>query len=127
MVRKRMTPIILAILIFLCLGAVILEAQAKILRRAIDDLVYDNRNHYLPCERLPTEAEVRQVVTEHSDLIDQIESVNPGNVGVEVSTPNCPGKADLLIWYASHRNRQEIETILGSETFFGIPVRLQNR
>jgi hypothetical protein len=127
LMRKRVTIIVLAVTIFLCLGAAILETQTKILRRAIDDLVYDNRNHYLPCEKLPAESQVRKVVEEHPADIQQIEQVNPGLVGVEIDTSTCPGKADLLIWYASHQNRVAIEKIIAGETFYGIPYRLQNR
>ena len=96
------------------------------MRRAIDNFIYDNKNHYLPCEKLPSEAEVRKIVQEHQDVISAIEQVNPGFVGVELS-PSCAGKADLLIWYASHADRLEIEKIIGGDTFFGIPFRLNNR
>lgn len=125
--RKRTAIFFLAIVVILCLGMVILEVQAKILRRVIDDVVYDSRNHYLPCEKLPTESEVWKVVEVRADLIRQIEQVNPGNVGVEIGISVCPGKADLLIWYASHQNRLAIEEIIGGEIFYGIPYRLQNR
>jgi len=105
----------------------ILEAQTKVIRHTIDDVIYDNWNHYLPCEKLPLEAEVRKVVDEHQDIIRKIEQVNPGLVGVEVHAATCPGKADLLIWYASHQNRLDIEEIIAGETFYGVPFRLQNR
>jgi len=124
---KRKTILLFAIALSLCLGAYLLEAQAKPLRRTIDDLVYDNRNHYLPCEKLPAESEVRKVVEAHADVIRQIEQVNPGNVEVEVDTVTCTGKADLLIWYASHQNRLAIEDIIAEEAFYGVPYRLQNR
>ena len=109
-----------------CLSLVLIEAQTKVLRRTVDDLVYDNKNHYLPCEKLPTESEVRRIVQEHQDVVEAIEQVNPGFVGVEIH-PACAGKADLLIWYGSHENRLEIERIIGGDTFFGIPYRLNNR
>ncbi len=110
-----------------CLGLVVVETQLKFLRHAIDNFVYDNKNHYLPCEKLPTEAEVRKIIQEHQDVIQAIEQVNPGLVGIEIDSTTCPGRADLLIWYASHKNRLEIERIIGSDTFFGIPYRLNNR
>jgi hypothetical protein len=69
----------------------------------------------------------REVVTAHQETIRQIEQVNPGLVGVEIDASTCPGKADLLIWYASHQNRQAIEAIIAGETFYGVPYRLQNR
>lgn len=125
--RKWTLPLIPVIVAGFCLGAFILETQAKILRRTIDELVYDNWNHYLPCGKLPAELEVRKVVEERSGTIRQIEQVNPGHVGVEIHPSGCPGKADLVIWYASHQNRQAIEEIIAGETFYGVPYRLQNR
>ncbi len=96
------------------------------LRHTIDNLVYDNKNHYLPCEKLPAEAEVRTIVQEHQDLIRVIEQVNPGFVGVDVDR-SCGGKADLVIWYGTHDDRLEIERIIADDTFFGVPYRLNNR
>ena len=110
-----------------CLGAIAVESQTKIMRRFYDNLVLDNWNHYLPCEKLPTAAEVRSIVQEHQDIVRSIEQVNPGRVGVDVDSSICPGKADLVIWYASHQNRLAIEAIIGGDTFFGVPYRLQNR
>ena len=117
---------IVSIVVVACLFLVVVEAQTKVLRHTIDNFVYDNKNHYLPCEKLPTEAEVREIVQEHHDVIQAIEQVNPGFVGIDIDT-SCAGKADLLIWYASHASRLEIEKIIGGDTFFGIPFRLNNQ
>ena len=122
----KISLIILAIVVA-CLGALVIEAQIKFVRRAYDNFVLDNKNHYLPCDKLPTEAEVTRVVKEHWEVIQSLEQVNPGFVGVEVDTAVCPGKADLLIWYASHQDRVAIESIIGGNTFLGLPFRLQNR
>ena len=109
-----------------CLSLVLIETRTKVLRHAVDDLVYDNKNHYLPCEKLPTETEVKKIVQEHQDVVQAIEQVHPGFVSVEIH-PACAGKADLLIWYDSHENRLEIERMISGDTFFGIPYRLHNR
>ena len=124
--KRQSKAFLLLLAVILCLGAFILEAQVKIIRRAIADIIYDSRNHYLPCERLPTEIEVKKVVDEQQETIRQIEQVNPGLVGVEIDN-SCPGKADLVFWYASHQDRLAIEKIISGETFYGIPYRLQNR
>lgn len=102
------------------------EAQFKVLRRVYDDYVLDNQNHYLPCKDLPTKIEVERIVAQHQDIIQQIEQVAPGFVGVEIDSSACEGKADLLIWYGSHQQRIAIEKIIGGNTFFGIPYRLRN-
>lgn len=113
--------------LILCMGIWILEAQTKFFRSAYDEIVLDNRNHYLSCEQQPAEAEVRRVMDEHQDVIKKIEQINPGFVGVEMETSICPGKADLLVWYGTHEDRLLIEDIIAGETFYGIPYRLQNR
>jgi hypothetical protein len=121
--------VVVLIVAVVCLGLFVVEAQTKVFRRAFDNFVMDNENHYLPCDKLPTEAEVRAIVQQHQDIVQAIEQVNPGLVGVDVDSysSTCPGKADLVIWYASHQNRLAIKTIIGVDTFFGVPYRLQNR
>jgi len=110
-----------------CIGVLVLESQTKFIRRAYDNFILDNENHYLPCEKLPTETEVNRVLREHQEIIRAIEQVNPGLVGVEIDSVTCPGKADLIIWYASHQDRIEIKRIIGEDTFFGVPYRMENR
>jgi hypothetical protein len=124
---KRIITGLLALLLLVCLAAVAIESQAKIIRRLYDNYVLDNRDHYLPCAKWPTEVEVRTALKQHPDVARAIEAVNPGFVGMEVDTSTCPGKADLIIWYASHEDRLEIETIIAGDMFFGVPYRLQNR
>jgi len=126
--RKSSRAILIVFaLVLICLGMLVIEAQVRILQRAYDNYILDNVNHYLPCEKLPTEAEVTRIVKEHKEVIQKIIELNPGFVGVEVDTTICPGKADLIIWYGSHQDRVAIEGIIGGDTFFGLPYRLQNR
>ena len=126
MVRSQ-TSLILILFIVSCLGVLLLESSNRVFRRTYDHYVLDNRNHYLPCRRWPRQSEVEKVVIEHQEIIQQIENVNPGNAGVEIDRIACPGKADLVIWYATHQNKLAIEQIIGDETFYGVPYRLQNR
>jgi hypothetical protein len=124
---KKILIGLLALTAVVCLGAIAIESQTKIIRHLYDNLVLDNKNHYLPCQELPTQSEVLSILQQHQDVALAIEAVNPGLAGVDVDTSTCPGKADLLIWYASHQNRMEIESIIDGDTFFGVPYRLQNR
>jgi len=114
------------VLVVACVGILFIEAQTKIMRRWIDDVIYDNRNHYLPCEQLPSVSEVKKVLVEHYDVVQHIEAVNFGFVGIEVNTCGA-GNADITFWYGSHQDRIVIEQIIGGDTFFGIPYNLQNR
>ena len=124
---RKIISILLLFSLVICLLVIAIETRTKTARRFYDNLIMDNWNHYLPCEEFPSETEVRSIVQQHQVMILKIEQVHPGLVGVETNSSTCPGKADLLIWYASHQDRLEIETILDSKTFFGIPYRLQNR
>ena len=121
--QKRIVVISLLTAVALLL---FLEFQAKIIRQTLDDVLYDNRFHYISCEKLPSIAEVEKVIAEHQDVIRQIEAVNPGFVGIEVNTCGT-GNADITFWYGSHKDRMSIENIIGSDTFFGVPYNLQNR
>lgn len=124
--KKWVAPVLIVV-VLLCAGSFLFEAKTRSLRRLADDVLYDNRNHYLPCEQLPALPQVEGVVKAHQDVIRQIEQVNPGSVGVEIDTLTCPGKADILFWYGAHQDRLAIEGIIGGNTFWGIPYRLQNR
>jgi hypothetical protein len=118
---------LIILIVLLCVGGWIIESQTRFFRRTYDDVILDNRNHYLPCDLLPTEEEVRQVIQVHQDMIERIEQIDPGFVGVEMDTHTCPGRADILFWYGTHQDRLLIESILADETFYGIPYRLENR
>ena len=126
---KASAKLVSAVLIFvliLCIGSWILEAQTKFFRRAYDEIILDNRNHYLSCEQLPPETEVRRVVEAHQADIQKIEQVNPGFVGMEIDASTCPGKADILFWYGTHQDRLLIEDIISGDAFYGVPYRLEN-
>jgi hypothetical protein len=125
--KRQCAPLAATALVILCLGGLLTELKTNLLRQAYDELVLDNRGHYLPCEELPADAEVRQALEDHPQVVRQVEAVNPGNVGFEIDPLTCPGRADLVIWYATHQNRLQIEEIINGDRFFGIPYRLQNR
>lgn len=114
-------------LLLVCAAGVIVESQFKVLQRAYDNYVLDNRNHYLSCKELPAKREVESIVEQHQDVIQQIQQIAPGFVDVEIDSSTCAGKANILIWYGTHQQRIAIEKIIAGDTFFGVPYRLQNR
>jgi len=124
---KKSLAILWAAFLLICLGVTVAEVQTKFIRRIIDNVIYDNRNHYLSCEQLPTASKVMQVVEEHQDIIKEIEQVKPGFVGMDIDTFSCPEMADIVFWYGSHQDRVTIESIINDDTFFGVPYRLHNR
>jgi len=125
--KNRLWKNVSMLAIGLLLVCAIAQWQLKVIQRAYDQFVLDNRNHYLSCNDLPTKLEVQRIVDGHRDVIQQIEQIAPGFVGIEIDTLICQGKADLLIWYGTHEQRIAIEEIIGGDTFFGSPYRLQNR
>ena len=128
--EQKKLIILIAVLVFalVCIGAFLaFELIKHPVRHWLDDLVYDNYNHYLKCDELPLIEEVEAVVALHQDTLAQIEQVNPGLVGWEVEE-TCPGRGDIIFWYPSHANRNQIEEMIGSEIdFFGIPIRMRNQ
>lgn len=126
MTFKKFVIILIVIILLIC-AAVIVEKRTLILRRIIDARLYGSYFHYLPCDALPTDAEVRQALHDHPEVAQAIRDVNPGNVGIMIGSP-CWDKADLTIWYNDRDDRQEIETFLSEDLlFFGIPVNLDGQ
>lgn len=127
---KRKVSVVLSmitVLLVACVGMLIIESQTKVIKRWIDDVIYDNRNHYLPCSQLPPLSEVERIIREHQDVIQQIEAVHPGNAGAEIHPCGTGQNADITFWYASHNDRIAIERTIGDDTFFGVPYNLDNR
>lgn len=116
-------PGILFLTITLFLAALVSAACTTALTNALSG----NREHGLTCEQLPAAAAVDQAVAEHADVAQQILAVNPGNTFFDVDRETCPGKADIVVSFATVKDRQQIEAILGDGSFFGVPVRLMNR
>ena len=124
---RKNALLLLIVLLLTCMTAMFIETRFKVLQRGYDHFIMDNRNHYLSCQDLPAKIEVERIVEQHRDVIQRIQQVAPGFVGVEIDSLTCEGKADLLIWYGTHQQRVAIEQIIAGDTFFGIPYRLQNR
>ena len=90
------------------------------------NVILRNREHHVPCERLPSRDAAEAVLRQHRDAVNRIqETAPPGAVSVEVGEP-CPGKADIVIYHPSVDVRKKIERIIDADTFFGIPYRLIN-
>lgn len=80
-----------------------------------------------PCGELPTPEAVDEVVADHPEVIEKLESLSTSN-SVRVSvTPveECPRGAALLITYGGLSTREQIRELLG-EDFFGVPYRMLN-
>ena len=91
------------------------------LRIKLDDLAFDRRSHCVRCEELPTPSEVEQVISEHEDVLRQIQQF----AFVEVSPRYCSAtgdlRADIAMAHISSRDRIAVEKIIDGDTFFGVP------
>lgn len=77
----------------------------------------------LPCSSFVEETRIQKILNEHADVVKKIEQVRPGHVDVMFGkVDRCPGKGTIQIGYASEKDRQEIEKIIGKK-FYGIPYR----
>lgn len=114
-----------ALILLLC--ATVALATLGACRDLYNDVVLDNVEHGLSCDQLPPAETVEQLIEEHQDTVDTILAVHPGHVFVDVDRDSCPGRADIVISYASHADRTRIQTILGDGTFFSVPLRLRNQ
>jgi hypothetical protein len=113
-------------LLTVCCVTAVLAVRQHVPARVYNDIFLDNYDHFLPCEKLPTSTEVHRIVEANQGTVEAIEAVNQGFVWVEVDDTICPGRADVVIYYASHRDRLAIEEILGGKAFFGVPCRFRN-
>lgn len=124
--RKR-PYVALGIAVALVLAAVLAVVFGSTpVRRFSADLVLGNRYHYLPCEELPSLEAVNSALADNPKMVRRIEDVHPGFVTVTIDSTTCPGKADIVILFATREDRKAIEEIIGGDTLFGVPYRMFN-
>lgn len=127
--RPRALGIIIAICILILLVVILAATEpfAHLFHRLADNFLYNNYHHYLSCSELPDQEGVEKTVDEHSETVEKIKNINPEDVEFIIDSWNCPGKASIVIYYASKGQRSQIDEILPDKTFFGIPISLINR
>lgn len=150
--KKKIFTTILFVLVMLSVVVVISERKTHFISKFVDNVIMDNKNHYLSCDQLPSIEQVDKVVKEHKDVVEQIiKDVGKRYHDSEVtpiwkentvtdgesfyvsfswgeSYPDCQntGKGDIEIMYSVHQDRIIIEKIINEYRFFGIPYRLRN-
>ena len=123
---KTRYKILLAVLALIVI-TIATEPLTHFYHRIADDLIYNNYHHYLPCSSLPDLAKVEETVSLHRDIVKEIENINPSNIEFLIDSTTCPGKASIVIYYASRQDRSQIDKILPDKSFFGVPLTLINR
>jgi hypothetical protein len=125
MQKKRWTRIGM-VFVLVILAVFLFENKTRLLHRIVDEVLYTNYRHSLPCKDLPDLETVERQLNEFDSTMKQIESLSEGNVALKVDSSSCPGKGSIKIYFPSHSVRQQIEKILGGKTFHGVPLDLIN-
>jgi len=117
------------LLALLAIVALCLVAGPSIARRAAA-LFYErsmgNKEHFLGCADLPAAEEVEHALLSHQDAVNHIEQVHPGHIVIYADRSRCPGKADIVILFATLEDSLAIRRIIGGDIFFGVPYRMYN-
>ena len=110
-----------------CVRDLLIESTYGSKPHLLIESTYGSKPHRVSCGQWSTPGEVRQVLNEHSQVVKQIESINPGFTVVDINTLSCPGRAGIRILYATASDRQAIELMLGEgQYFFGVPYQKSN-
>lgn len=119
MTRSQKRGLFVVVTVFILAALLWVESTNHILGRWIAGTLYDNHANFMSCAELPSLSSVEQAMSEHQDLIQQIVDIRPDFINITIDS-SCRGKGILVIEYASHADRIQIEKLIG-DTFFGIP------
>jgi hypothetical protein len=124
---KTIVLILSSIILFIAVIFIyVISIEDNIVTKTLDDVLYDNKKSYASCEDLPTVEEARQVLIDHDDVIKKITSIDSVAVNVSDLNTDCPDKAIIEFTYGGHDQRLQIEKIINSDNFFGLPYDLIN-
>ena len=120
-----MRRLVVAVLLLAAVAVIVGGLNQRRLAAVWEDVVLDSRSTQLPCGRRPPVAQARRVLVRHRELVRRIEAVDE-SVSVGLDEVACPGRGTLVIDYGAHQHREQIERLIGGETFFGVPWSLHN-
>ena len=128
-VRKRLTValVVAACVVAICAVGVVVTAPR--LSGWYEDVVLDNSSHGRSCAELPTEPELRDLLARNAATVDTIRSMDPDIHAVSIEIGNTQGCVDghyLLITYSSHREREQIETLIRGTELANAPINWRN-
>lgn len=124
MTKSQKRGLFVVVTVFTLAALLWVESTNHIVGRWVASTIYDNHPNFLSCAELPSLSSVEQVMAQHQDVIQQIVDIRPDFIIARID-PSCPGKGILVIEYASHADRIQIEELIG-DTFFGIPWKGMN-
>ena len=125
MTKSQKRGLFVVVTVFILASLLWVESTNHILGRWIAGTIYDNRAIFLSCDELPDLSDVKSIMEQHNQVIQEIKNIDPENIEITIDN-SCPGKGSLVIYYPSHNDRTQIEELLGV-SFFGIPYKGINR
>ena len=125
MTKSQKRGLFVVVTVFILAAFVWIEADAHLIGRWVASTIYDNRAIFISCDELPDLSDVKSVMAQHNQVIQEIKNIDPENIVITIDN-SCPGKGSLVIYYPSHNDRTQIEKLLG-DSFFGIPWKGINR
>lgn len=120
------------ILVLAVLAMVAVEVGSGQIVDGCAALVYQGKPNRVPCYKWPTTNEIHRILEDRSDVVRQIEAVEPGGATVRVvdwsnarRPLKCPGKGFLEIYYPGYREMRAVKAIIGDRKYlFGVPYRM---
>jgi len=95
--------------------------------RLYEEYVLDNRSHGWDCKELPSEQDLNDLFFRNSALVQAIRDVDRDHVVVSVGEDErCPGRYSILIAYASHAQRKQIEVLIEGTPLANAPINWRN-
>ncbi len=125
MTKSQKRGLFVVVTVITIAALVWIEFDTHLIGRWVASTIYDNRANFLSCDELPDLSDVKSLMEQHNQLIQEIKNIDPENIEITIDN-SCPGKGRLVIYYPSHNVRTQIEELLG-DSFFGIPWKGINR
>lgn len=125
MTKSQKRGLFVVVTVFILAALLWVESTNHFVGRWIASTLYDNHASFMSCDELPDLSDVKSVMEQHNQVIEEIKNIDPENIEITIDN-SCPGKGSLVIYYPSHHDRTQIEELLG-DSFFGIPWEGINR
>lgn len=82
------------------------------------------------CSNMATITQIETALQTHKDVVEKIKQVrSDGTIEVTYEKPYeqiCPDKGRILIMYPAKQDKESIERIINSDTFFGVQYSWRN-
>lgn len=126
--KRVLFLIAISVVLSIIAVAFLIESNYNPFRKLWNNYVMDNKIEYLSCEKMSTFTEIKKVLAEHQEVIDQIKDLS-ADVEVVIGDhrgKDCGERGKIVFYYGGHATRVKIEELINAKTFYGIPYDLVN-